>query len=85
MQKSMNAMDFLQSKMQAKKKEAVSVIPILEPGIKLVSVNEYASMTGLGIKTIRAYCQNGRIEGAKRPGRDWLIPVRMQAGQEQSA
>ena len=85
MQKSVNAMDFLQSKMQAKTKEAVSVIPILEPGIKFISVKEYVEMTGLNRKTVVSYCRNGRIEGAKRPGRDWLIPVRLQLAQEQSA
>lgn len=39
-----------------------------------VSVNEYATMHNKSPEQIKAFCRKGRIWGAKKIGRDWVIP-----------
>lgn len=40
-----------------------------------MSVAELADLAGVDPKTVRRHCARGYIEGADKPGRDWVIPV----------
>lgn len=50
--------------------------------VDVMSVAEAAAELGVTERRIRALCGQGRIEGARRPGRDWVIPrpVRIRPG-----
>lgn len=39
------------------------------------SVNKTAERLGVTIRTVQKWCKEGKIEGAKKIGRDWMIPV----------
>lgn len=41
----------------------------------LVGCHEYASLAGRSAATVRGWCGAGRLAGARRVGRDWLIPI----------
>lgn len=41
-----------------------------------LSVKEYAERTQRSPVTVRQMCANGRIEGAVKNGKSWLIPVK---------
>lgn len=38
------------------------------------SVNEIAVEWGVNPRTVRGMCKDGRIIGAEKVGRDWIIP-----------
>lgn len=40
----------------------------------LVTASEYAAMHGKSVEQIKIFCRNNRIAGAKKFGRDWVIP-----------
>lgn len=40
-----------------------------------VTVAELAEAVGCDPATIRRHCANGTIQGASKPGRDWIIPT----------
>ncbi len=39
-----------------------------------VTVKEYADEYGKSKEQVKVFCRNGRIAGAKKIGRDWMIP-----------
>jgi len=39
-----------------------------------ISVHQSAAKWGISGRRIQKLCEDGRIEGVVRPGRDWLIP-----------
>lgn len=39
-----------------------------------ITVLEYAEMHDKSVEQIKVFCRKGRIVGAKKVGRDWLIP-----------
>lgn len=41
---------------------------------KMVTVAAYAAKVNKGQSTVRDKCVSGKIEGAEKAGRDWLIP-----------
>ena len=43
--------------------------------MEYISVKEYAVLHGLAERTIRNYCVQGKIEGAKLIGKTWSIPM----------
>lgn len=38
------------------------------------SVNDIAEEWGVNPRTVRGMCKDGRLAGAEKVGRDWLIP-----------
>lgn len=42
------------------------------------SVKQVAEKWGVNPRTVRAMCAHGRIEGAVKCGRDWIIPTTAQ-------
>ena len=42
--------------------------------MKYLSVKEAAVNWGISERTVRSYCQQGRVEGAYRSGKFWKIP-----------
>ena len=36
---------------------------------------EASARTGISLTTIYTYCRRGKIDGAQKVGRDWIIPV----------
>jgi excisionase family DNA binding protein len=42
---------------------------------ELLTVAEAAARAGVTAQRVRLLCKQGRIPGARRFGRDWLIPV----------
>lgn len=40
-----------------------------------LSTSEYAAKLGVTPMRVRRLCQDGRIPGAKKIGRDWVIPA----------
>lgn len=40
----------------------------------LITVPEVATRLGVSRQWILKLCRDGRITGARKPGRDWLIP-----------
>lgn len=42
---------------------------------ELLSVKKAAALTKRQPRTLQIACENGRIEGAVKDGRDWLIPA----------
>lgn len=43
------------------------------PG-KMIGVAEAAEIAGIKISTARLWCVQGRFAGARKVGRDWVIP-----------
>ena len=46
--------------------------------VKNVTVEEAARRLGLSVRRVRRLCAEGRVEGATRLGRDWIIPTPVQ-------
>ena len=42
--------------------------------VKLMTTNEAASQWGITMRRVQVLCENGRVEGAVRMGRTWIIP-----------
>lgn len=42
----------------------------------MLTVPEFAARIGCDVSRIRLLCAQGRIKGAAKVGRDWLIPDR---------
>ncbi len=42
---------------------------------ELVTAKEYAKMIGTSVRIVQRLCDQERIPGAKKYGRDWLIPA----------
>lgn len=40
-----------------------------------ISVKEYAAAHGVAERTVRYYCEQGKIAGAKRVGKTWCVPA----------
>lgn len=49
--------------------------PQLKKHMTFETIPQAAERLGLAISTVREYCQHGRIPGATKPGRDWMIPA----------
>ena len=41
----------------------------------LLTTKQAAALHGVAIVTVRRWCQQGKIRGAIRIGRDWMIPA----------
>ena len=39
-----------------------------------IALKEMAESWGISVRRVQTLCANGRIEGAVRQGRDWMIP-----------
>jgi Helix-turn-helix domain len=50
---------------------------------EFVSVNDIAEAYHKSIETVRRWCRTGAIQGAKRIGRDWIIPAKYTSGTEE--
>lgn len=46
----------------------------MTPPARLISVSEAARLWGVDAATARRWCQEGKIKGAVRVGRAWIIP-----------
>ncbi|MBE6925214.1 MAG: hypothetical protein E7461_00075 [Ruminococcaceae bacterium] len=42
--------------------------------MEYLKIEEIAKIWGLGVRRVQLLCSNGKIEGAVRFGRDWMIP-----------
>ena len=40
----------------------------------LLTVSEYANLHNKSVEQVKVFCRTGRIPGAKKIGRDWVIP-----------
>ncbi|MBQ8248131.1 MAG: hypothetical protein IJZ42_13465 [Lachnospiraceae bacterium] len=40
----------------------------------MITAQEYADMYGKSVEQIKVFCRKGRLSGAVKIGRDWLIP-----------
>ena len=47
---------------------------IKEVNVQYISIKEYAQRYGVSSEQIKVYCQKGRIQGARRIGKLWIIP-----------
>ena len=43
--------------------------------IERVTAQEIAEKWGVSLRYVQALCQKGKIPGAERKGRDWMIPM----------
>lgn len=43
--------------------------------MEYMTVRQAAEKWGRSVRWIQVLCEDGRIPGVVRPGRDWLIPV----------
>jgi hypothetical protein len=43
--------------------------------VKLVTITAAAEALGVSPVRMRQLCQDGRVDGAEKLGRDWLIPL----------
>lgn len=43
--------------------------------MNLVTASEYGEANGKSVEQIKVLCRNGRIPGATKIGRDWMIPA----------
>jgi predicted site-specific integrase-resolvase len=41
----------------------------------LIGTAEAAERNGISIRYLQRLCQDGRVRGAQRIGRDWLVPA----------
>lgn len=42
--------------------------------MNLITAAEYGKKQGKSVEQIKVLCRNGRIQGARKIGRDWMIP-----------
>lgn len=52
--------------------------PLMEIDVEpsnLISAADYAAMHGRSVEQVKVLCRNGRIPGASKLGRDWIIPA----------
>ncbi len=42
--------------------------------MEYIRIDEAATLWGVGVRTVQLMCSGGKIEGAVRFGRDWMIP-----------
>ncbi len=40
----------------------------------LLTTRQAAALRGVAVVTVRRWCQQGKVRGAIRIGRDWMIP-----------
>lgn len=50
--------------------------------MEYVTAREMAEKWGVSSRYVQVLCKNGRVEGAQRKGRDWVIPVNAQRPQD---
>lgn len=43
--------------------------------LNLITAAEYGKLNGKSVEQIKVLCRNGRIPGAQKIGRDWMIPA----------
>ena len=53
--------------------------------MRYLTINEAASAYGLTARRLQQLCKNGTIDGAKKEGRNWLIPQDALNGNLQTA
>lgn len=41
----------------------------------LLTTQQAAALRGVAVVTVRRWCQQGKVSGATRIGRDWMIPA----------
>ena len=41
----------------------------------LLTTRQAAALRGVAVVTVRRWCQQGKVSGAIRIGRDWMIPA----------
>ena len=41
----------------------------------MITTRQAAALRGVAVVTVRRWCQQGKIHGAIRIGRDWMIPA----------
>lgn len=46
----------------------------MEEDVMFLTVKEYAEKYGKSSEQVKVFCRHGRIDGAKKIGRDWMIP-----------
>ena len=46
-----------------------------DSGLENVTAKMAARELGISVRRVRQLCADGRIQGASRPGHDWLIPL----------
>ena len=42
--------------------------------MEYLKIDEIAKLWGIGVRRVQLLCADGKIEGATRFGRDWMIP-----------
>ena len=42
---------------------------------RMITTRQAAALRGVAVVTVRRWCQQGKIHGAVRIGRDWMIPA----------
>ena len=42
--------------------------------MEYLKIDDIAKKWGIGVRRVQLLCSNGKIEGAVRFGRDWMIP-----------
>ncbi|MFN0040774.1 MAG: helix-turn-helix domain-containing protein [Burkholderiales bacterium] len=47
----------------------------MDDTLALLTVRELAQRLGVTVRRVRALAASGRVEGAVKVGRDWLIPI----------
>ncbi len=43
--------------------------------MELKSVNQAAEILGINVRTVQKWCKDGKLKGAVKMGRDWMIPA----------
>jgi len=41
----------------------------------MLTTTQAAALRGVAVVTVRRWCQQGKVRGAIRIGRDWMIPA----------
>ena len=41
----------------------------------MITTTQAAALRGVAVVTVRRWCQQGKVRGAIRIGRDWMIPA----------
>lgn len=42
--------------------------------VMTITLKEAAQRLGLSVRRVRFLCEQNRIQGARKPARDWLVP-----------
>jgi len=42
---------------------------------RMITTRQAAALRGVAVVTVRRWCQQGKVRGATRIGRDWMIPA----------